>query len=180
LAEVRVRAVRLTAPPALRTRLRPGDLGSVVRMHGVVYAREHGFDPTFEAYVAGPLAEFALRRSVRERLWLAERGGRLVGCIAIVAASPRAAQLRWFLVSPGARGRGVGKRLLRAAVAFCRRRGYSSVILWTVRALVAAAHLYQSAGFRLVSAKRGRRWGVRVVEEKYELSLRGGSGASPR
>jgi GNAT superfamily N-acetyltransferase len=164
----------------LRTRLRAGDVGSVVRMHGVVYAREHGFDPSFEAYVAGPLAAFALRRSARERLWIAERGGRLVGCIAIVAGTSKVAQLRWFLVDPSARGEGLGKRLLRAALAFCRRRGYSSVILWTVRGLVAAAHLYQAAGFRLVSAKRGRRWGVQVVEEKYALGLRARPGASPR
>ena len=39
----------------LRTDLRPGHIGSVVRLLGVVYARECGFDPTFEAYVAGPL-----------------------------------------------------------------------------------------------------------------------------
>src|SRR6478672_5540102 len=84
----------------LRTTLRPGDLGAVVQLHGTVYAREYGFDPTFEAYVAGPLAEFVLHPSDRERLWVAERGGRLVGCVAVVAAGPRTAQLRWFLVDP--------------------------------------------------------------------------------
>lgn len=43
---------------SLRTTLRPGDLGAMVHMHGVVYAREYGFDPTLEVYVAGPLAAF--------------------------------------------------------------------------------------------------------------------------
>jgi GNAT superfamily N-acetyltransferase len=128
----------------LRTELRPGDLGSVVRLHGVVYARECGFDPTFEAYVAGPLAAFARAGSARERLWLAERAGRIVGCIAIVATTPRLAQLRWFLVDPSARGAGVGRRLLLEAVAFCKACGYRSVMLWTVSALPAAAHLYSS------------------------------------
>jgi N-acetylglutamate synthase-like GNAT family acetyltransferase len=155
----------------LRTDLRPGDLGSVIALHGITYAREYGFDPTFEAYVAGPLAEFARSASPRERLWVAERGGRVVGCVAIVAASPRVAQLRWFLVAPSARGAGLGKRLLDEAVAFCRGCGYESVILWTVSALAAAAHLYRSVGFRMVEAKPGRRWGVDVVEERYELTL---------
>src|SRR5438067_10174680 len=103
----------------IRTDLRPGDLGAIVSLHGVIYAREYGFDPTFEAYVAGPLAEFVHRASARERLWIAEREGRIVGCIAIVAASPRTAQLRWFLVDPTARGAGLGKCLLGETVAFC-------------------------------------------------------------
>jgi GNAT superfamily N-acetyltransferase len=155
----------------VRTNLEPGDLGSIVGLHGVLYAREYAFDPTFEAYVAGPLAEFVLCPSDRQRLWIAERGGSLVGCVAIVEASPRAAQLRWFLVDPSARGAGLGKRLLNEAVAFCQGRGYQTITLWTVSALTAAAHLYRSAGFRKVEEKPGRLWGVDVVEEKYELVL---------
>ena len=65
--------------PALRTDPRPGDIGAVAAMHGVLYAREHGFDVTFEAYVSQPLAEFVLRAAPRERIWLAEQGERLVG-----------------------------------------------------------------------------------------------------
>src|SRR5512135_3460014 len=84
----------------LRTALRPGDVGWIVRTHGTVYAREWGFDHTFEAYVAGPLAACVLDGSPRDRIWLAERGRETVGCVAVVAASPRIAQLRWFLVVP--------------------------------------------------------------------------------
>ena len=157
----------------LRTGLRPGDLGWIVHRHGVLYAREYGFDPTFEAYVAGPLADMVRAASPWDRIWIAERDGRMVGCVAIVAAGPRTAQLRWFLVEPEARGGGLGKRLLREAVAFCRTGGYDSIILWTVSALAAASHLYRSAGFRKVEEQPGRRWGVDVVEEKYELALTG-------
>jgi N-acetylglutamate synthase-like GNAT family acetyltransferase len=155
----------------LRHELRPGDIGAVVTTHGLLYSRELGFDATFEAYVAGPLAAFVLRESPRERLWLAERDGRLVGCIAIVADSEAVAQLRWFLVMPEARGAGLGRRLIDDAVGFCRQAGYQRIILWTVSALAAAAHLYKSTGFRRVEANPGRRWGVDLVEEKYEMDL---------
>src|SRR6266536_3541517 len=111
-------------PITLRTSLRPGDLGHLVTLHGTLYAREYGFDATFEAYVAGPLAEFVRSGSERERLWIAEQEGRLVGCIAIVAASPQTAQLRWFLVDPSVRGAGLGKRLLGEALAFSKECGY--------------------------------------------------------
>jgi ribosomal protein S18 acetylase RimI-like enzyme len=157
---------------SLRTDLRPGDLGEMVRLHGVVYARECGFDHAFEAYVAAPLAEFVRGGSARERLWLAEREGRLVGCVAIVAAAPDVAQLRWFLVDPAARGRGLGRRLLGEAVSFARACGYRAVILWTVSALAAAARLYRAAGFLKAEERPRRLWGVDVDEERYELVLR--------
>jgi GNAT superfamily N-acetyltransferase len=155
----------------VRTDLRPGDIGSIVRFHGVTYSRECGFDHTFEAYVAKPLAEFAISHSDRERIWIAERDGQLVGCIAIVAASPTVAQLRWYLVDPQVRGVGLGTRLLRDALEFCRQANYQSVILWTVNILTVAAQLYRSVGFQKVEENPGCRWGVDLVEEKYECRL---------
>ncbi|HWG47379.1 MAG TPA: GNAT family N-acetyltransferase [Gemmataceae bacterium] len=154
---------------ALRHDLKPGDLGSIIHLHGTIYAREYGFDPTFEAYVAGPLAQFVLARTDRDRLWIAERGECIAGCIAIVGISQKEAQLRWFLVDPSARGSGLGKRLLSEALAFCWERGYESIFLWTVSALTTAARLYQAAGFRKIEEKPGKHWGVEGVEEKYML-----------
>src|SRR5512135_3731567 len=116
----------------MRTVLQPGDVGGIVAMHGLVYAEEYGFDTTFEAYVAAPMAEFVLRGSPRERIWIEERDGRLAGCVAIVTAAPAVAQLRWFLVHPSARGTGVGGRLLREALAFGAQAGYHRIVLWTV------------------------------------------------
>jgi N-acetylglutamate synthase-like GNAT family acetyltransferase len=155
----------------LRITLKPGDIGTIVYLHGILYAREYGFDHMFEVYVAGPLSEFAHRNSERERLWIAERDGQIVGCIAIVAASAEVAQLRWFLVHPDARGAGLGRTLLDASVTFSREQGYRRIILWTVSALEAAAHLYRAVGFRKVGEKPEHEWGTDVVEEKYEMQL---------
>lgn len=158
---------------AIRVALRPGDVGEIVRLHGTLYASEHGFDPTFEAYVAGPLAAFVLKRSPRERLWIAERDGAIVGTIAIVEGPHGDAQLRWYLVVPAARGAGLGSRLIEEALSFCRETGYRSVFLWTVSALAAAGRRYASSGFRKVEERPGRHWGVDVVEERYVLPLEG-------
>jgi GNAT superfamily N-acetyltransferase len=162
----------LPAGVVLRDELRPGDVGEIVRLHGLVYAAEQRFDATFEAYVAGPLAAFVLEGSPRSRLWVAEQGGQIVGSVAIVAAEGDAAQLRWYLVVPEARGHGLGTRLLDVALAFAREQGYGRVHLWTVSALEAAARRYRDAGFTRVESRPGRRWGVDVVEERHELPLR--------
>jgi GNAT superfamily N-acetyltransferase len=156
----------------VRTNLMPGDIGNIIRLHGVVYAREYGFDTTFEAYVAGPLAEFVHRRTDRDRIWIAEQGDRLAGCIAIVGTSQEEAQLRWFLVDPSVRGFGLGKRLMHEALEFCKHCGYETVFLRTVSALTVAARLYRSFGFEKVEEKPAWQWGVQVVEEKYELALK--------
>jgi N-acetylglutamate synthase-like GNAT family acetyltransferase len=155
----------------IRDRLKPGDIGYLTYLHGKLYAEEHGWDHTFEAYVAGPLAEFALRRSDRERIWIVDKDGKVAGSVAIVEASKESAQLRWLLLHPDLRGQGIGRRLIEDAVAFCRDSGYASVFLWTVGALSAAASLYRAAGFRLTEERTHTLWGATLTEQRYELSL---------
>ena len=153
----------------IRTDLRPGDLRAIVRLHGVTYGRERGWDATFEAYLAIPLAEFVIEASPRERIWVAEHEETLAGCIAVVESSPETAQFRWFLVAPECRGSGLGRRLLREAISFCRETCHTEIMLWTERSLTAAAHLYQTEGFRKVEEKSVRLWGTDIVEERYEM-----------
>jgi GNAT superfamily N-acetyltransferase len=156
----------------VRQTLRPGDLGRVTVLHGELYAAEYGFDRRFEAYVAETLGEFGrLARPGRDRLWLAERAGRLVGSIGIVGREDGMAQLRWLLVAPEGRGQGLGRRLLAEALAFCHAAGYGSVYLWTVSQLTTAARMYEAVGFRKTEALPPGDWGMPVVEERYELVL---------
>jgi GNAT superfamily N-acetyltransferase len=164
-------AGKLPPEVTIRCNLKPGDIGSVIHLHGTLYAAEQGWDHTFEAYVAGPLAEFAKSSTDRERIWLIEKDGRVAGSIAIVEASRAEAQLRWYLLHPDLRGYGLGRRLLETALTFCRERGYSSVFLWTVSALTAAAKRYHAAGFQLTEEQTDNLWGATVTEQRYALRL---------
>jgi N-acetylglutamate synthase-like GNAT family acetyltransferase len=158
----------------IRTEIRPGDIGYLIYLHGVLYAREYGLDRTFEGYVAAGLAEFAKSYDEhRDRLWLAEEGGKIVGSIAIVGQTDGTAQLRWFLVDHEQRGGGLGRRLLRDALEFCRDSKFTSVFLWTLGGLNTAAHLYTSAGFRLTEQNKHEIWGGVRTEERYDLTLSG-------
>lgn len=157
----------------VRHDLRPGDLGRVTALHGLLYAAEYGFDHTFEAYVAETLGEFGLAApNGRDRLWIAQVEGRVVGSIGIVGREEHTAQLRWFLVDPEVRGRGLGRQLIAEALAFCRGTENGSVFLWTVHVLTAAARLYTAAGFRKTEAKPpAALWGKTLAEQRYDLSL---------
>ena len=162
-----------SAGVTIRYDLRPGDMGRVIALHGVLYAQEFGFDHGFEAYVAETVAEYGrLARPALDRLWIAERDGQQVGSIAIVGREDGVAQLRWFLVHPDTRGTGLGRHLVSEALAFCRSAGYRSVYLWTVNGLDAAARLYVSAGFRKTETKPpALLWGASLAEERYDLEL---------
>ena len=192
----------------IRHDLHPGDIGWLVWLHGVIYARERGWDYTFEAYVAEPLAQFARRNNRRERIWLVECIDRisiaiddrdrlemetfegeqnsmeyfpnqappdaypsLVGSIAIVESSPEEAQLRWFLLTPELRGKGVGKKLFENAVAFARKEKYRAIFLWTTVDLDEASRVYQASGFKVVEEITHEIWGKEVTEQKWELEL---------
>ena len=141
-------------------------------LHGTLYAAECGWDHTFEAYVAGPLAEFATGHSDRDRIWIVETEGKVAGSIAIVEASREEAQLRWFLLHPALRGKGIGKFLMNEAISFCKENHYSRIFLLTEISLTAAARLYESAGFQLTEQTTSKLWGAVVTEQRYVLNLR--------
>lgn len=155
--------------------LRPhqaGDMGWVVHRHGVLYAEAYGFDETFEALVAGIVAGFIDNYRPRmERCWIAEMAGDNVGSVFLVRHSDTEARLRLLLIEPKARGQGLGSRLVRECERFARRAGYRKIALWTNDVLVAARHIYQKAGYRLVETEPHHSFGRDLVGETWELDL---------
>ena len=156
----------------------PGAIGRVVELHGVYYHDNWGFGLFFEAKAAAGLSEFLNRYDeTRDGFWTVSLGGRLEGAIAIdgIHAQREGAHLRWFIVSEVLRGKGVGNQLIRAAMDFCRSKGYRSAYLWTFEGLDAARHLYEKHGFRLVQEHTGTQWGAEVKEQRFECRLTGSS-----
>jgi GNAT superfamily N-acetyltransferase len=155
----------------IRNDLKPGDMGTIIYLHGVIYEKEYGFDNTFEPYVAEPLSKFILFQSDRERIWIAQNNENIVGSVAIVKFSEDQAQLRWLLVHPEVRGLGLGKTLVEKAVQFSKIKGYRSIFLWTLDILSVAKKLYQSSGFKKTEENPCRLWGVPLTEYRYELTF---------
>ncbi|GAG75690.1 unnamed protein product, partial [marine sediment metagenome] len=86
-----------------------------------------------------------------------------------ICAEKEGAHLRWFIISDVLRGRGIGNRLIKEALNFCRNKGYRRVYLWTFEGLNAAKHLYEKSGFELVEQNKGIQWGTEVNEQRFEL-----------
>ncbi|PJE94577.1 GNAT family N-acetyltransferase [Streptomyces carminius] len=109
-------------------------------LHAVLPRPRPPYDPFFDS--AHPPGEFLV----------AESGGRLVGYVRLTSAGGLAARahirrIQGLAVDDRARGRGVGRALVRAALAEARRQGASRITLGVLGHNAPARALYASEGF---------------------------------
>jgi ribosomal protein S18 acetylase RimI-like enzyme len=164
----------VTAELRIRRELRPGDLGAIVAHHGRLYAREYGVDTSFEAQVANSVARAGERGFPREHeaIWIVEHAGEHAGSIALTDEGGGEATLRWFVLEPHLRGRGLGRRLVGEVFSEARAAGYALIALETFSELTAAARIYRDHGFEVIWEETKPRWGrAEITYQRYTLAL---------
>jgi DNA-binding MarR family transcriptional regulator/GNAT superfamily N-acetyltransferase len=177
LREIRTTLAPETASKSGEVRLRThrsGDIGWAIALHGELYAQEFGWNVEFEGLVATLFGSFARKHDpAAERLWVAELDGERVGCAFVVRTQDdaRAAQLRCLLVDPKARGKGVGRVLVRECISFARSAGYERILLWTNDVLVAARRIYEAEGFQLLAENPHHSFGKDLIGQTWMRPL---------
>jgi len=172
-----VRAFRLdpSSPAERAFTLRdpePGDIGWIVHRQARLYAEEYGWDWTYEALIAGIASQFIREfRPGRERCWVAECEGAVVGSVFVVRKDDETAKLRLLYVEASARGLGLGRRLVDECLRFARAAGYRRMELWTNDVLVSARRIYEAAEFRLVEEEAHRSFGKDLVGQVWARAL---------
>ncbi|SHM62196.1 Acetyltransferase (GNAT) domain-containing protein [Cyclobacterium lianum] len=152
----------------IRNHFEPGDIGTIIGLHGRLYHDTYGFGLGFEKYVARTFAEFACNfQETKDKIWIAAEGRTIKGCIALVDRGELNAQLRYFIVTPDVRGQGLGRLLFGSYMQHIHDHGYETVYLWTTANLQAAASLYLDAGFRLAEQKSSDTFGLPLLEQRY-------------
>jgi ribosomal protein S18 acetylase RimI-like enzyme len=164
----------MSLEPTVRDELGPGDLDAIVAHHRRIYAEEYGVDSRFGDFVAAAVARAAERGfpTGREAIRIVELDGEHAGSIGLTDEGGDEAAIRWVVLSPEVRGRGLGRRLLGEMLAFAEDRGYRMVWLETFSELRAAAHLYLEHGFVVTADDTAPRWGREsITMQRYELEL---------
>lgn len=150
----------------------PPDINYVISRHQVLYEKEYGLTSVFGDYVDKGVQHFAKNHDPNyECMLIAEMEKNPVGSIAITKTDNSTAQLRYFLLEPQMRGKGLGHRLIKLALEFCRSKGYKHLFLETISVLQTARHLYKSHGFILTASHENPAWGDNILEERWDLAL---------
>ena len=158
----------LTIRPATRA-----DLPAIGRLAALLVRAHHEFDPArFIAATSrtadGYAAFIGTQLDAPEMLVLvAERAGDVIGYTYAGVEGPDWMSLRGpagvlhdIVVDPGARGRGVGRRLLAATLEALAAREVPRVVLSTAERNDAAQRLFASAGFRRTMIEMTREAGA--------------------
>lgn len=151
---------------------RPGDMGLMIHSHAVQFAEDYGWNEEFEALVAEKTAEFIRNYNpAKERCWLAEYRGRIVGSLCLVYVDEEIAELRLPFVAAEARNLGIGKSMLAEAIRFAQHVGYKKITMWTESLHDHVRGLFADAGLKLVQEEPHHRFGKDLVGQKWELVL---------
>ena len=151
---------------------RVGDMGWIIHRQARLYAEEYGWNEEFEALVAEITAKFIRNFDPqKERCWVAELDGEIVGAVFLVKDSDEVARLRMLHVDAKARGQGLGRRLVEECIRFARAKGYKTLTLWTNDILTSARRIYEMAGFKLVAEEKHHSFGKDLVGQHWNLAL---------
>jgi GNAT superfamily N-acetyltransferase len=151
-----------------------GAIGRLVELHAVFYHERCGYDGNFEIFVAREIADFMANFDAgHDGLWLYKEGGSILGSIAIDGSNrfTEGARLRFLILDPSCRGKGIGQMMMRTALTFCQARFMNKVFLWTTPALIEARRLYEKFGFELVKEVPYEGWGTETLHQRFELVL---------
>jgi GNAT superfamily N-acetyltransferase len=150
----------------------PGDYGWVVRRHGDLYWREYGGTRRSKrsSHGSSPTTRGIMTRRANMRGWprSAESAS---GASFVCGRMTTRRSFVCFWSSRGARGQGIGRRLVHECTSFAREAGYRRLVLWTSDVLTDARRVYERAGFALLEEEPHSSFGHRLVGQNWRLEL---------
>lgn len=150
----------------------PGDFGWIILIHGARYAQDYNFDTSFEGIVADIIAQYINNHNPkRERCWIAEHAGSIVGSVFVTEADQDTAKLRLLYVEPAARGLGIGARLVSECIKFARLKSYKQLTLWTHSVQESAGKIYAAQGFEMTDERETDAFGQSLMRQNWQINL---------
>jgi putative acetyltransferase len=124
---------------------RPEFAPDFARLNRAWLERYFTVEPLDEEYLGDPEGHILAPGG---EIFFALDAGRVVGTCAAIPHGKHQFELAKLAVTPEAQGRGIGRALAEAVVAFALRRGARQVILVSNSQLAPALRLYEALGFQ--------------------------------
>jgi ribosomal protein S18 acetylase RimI-like enzyme len=168
-----VTAIAPTGQIVICRSLDEGDADGIAELHRRIYMPEYGMNDEFVSRVAAGVVSAVATGWPRSGggVWLVDHEQRLAGSLALTDEGDGCARLRWFVLDPALRGRGLGRLLVSELLARAREQCFERIELETFSELTAAARIYRDAGFRLIWERERTDWGAPIVYQHYCLEL---------
>ncbi|MFE4516218.1 GNAT family N-acetyltransferase [Kitasatospora sp. NPDC056783] len=142
-----------SAPPVVSSIASPGDADAFRALNEEWISRLFTLEEADRAVLGDPFGHIVDPGG--DVLLAREPGnGAVVGCVALLAHPDAVFELAKMAVTPGAQGRGIGRRLVAAAIDRARELGAARLFLGTNSGLAPALHLYEEAGFVRITRDR--------------------------
>ena len=153
-------------------RFAPADSQWLVARHQDLYTLEQGVDASFGPAMAAVLQRYCESHDPAcECGWVAVAGQRRIGSVFCIRQDDTTARLRLFFLTPEARGRGLGKKLLRDCMQFARHAGYREMMLKTHEKREKSGSLYAAFGWQAAAPRRVRIYGADLLEQTWHVML---------
>lgn len=133
-----------TAPPVRIEPFEPQDAGLFATLNRAWLIGHGLIEPADEAQLDDPDTHVFARGG---EIFMARMDGVAVGCCAAIPHDAATIEVAKLAVDPGAQGRGIGRKLVHAALRFGQERGCRTALLTSSTRLTAALRLYESLGF---------------------------------
>jgi GNAT superfamily N-acetyltransferase len=123
---------------------RPDHAGLFYRLNRAWLDAHDLYEPADEVQLADPQGAVI---DAGGAVFIAERGGAVVGTAAVVPHGPGEVELLKVTVAEGLRGTGLGRRLVEACISHGRDMGAHTMMLMSNSRLQPALRLYERMGF---------------------------------
>ncbi len=137
----------MSAPQVAITQARTAEDIALVGELFREYAASIGVDLEYQGFsseLAGLPGQYAPPSG---DLLFAKVNGEAAGCVALRALDQSILEMKRLYVRPSARGTGLGKLLVEAAISIARQNGYAELRLDTLASMASAQKLYGALGF---------------------------------
>ena len=150
---------------------RDDDSDGLIRLIGDCFSEYPGCVLDVEGEAPELISPATWHKEAGGRLWVAEGDGTIVGCVAILPEAERSAELKKLYVSSELRRLGLGARLCGLVEAEARRRGATTVMLWSDTRFEDAHRLYEGRGYERGPDTRELYDASKSVEYYFRRSL---------